>query len=231
VWGLDAQGIAWQGEGGPQCVPHGEGAAALALARPGVPIDIVVGSDLAVHWVQQPPAATRSLPELQLVAAARCAHLHGGAPGHWWVAADWNTRRPFVCAALPRGVAQPLQDACAARGIAARWHTAWGVVASAAAAEFPDDGWSALRTPQRVLLWHCSGGRVDALTGFGVAADADAAKVEALLAVSMQLEAAGSGFDAQGAVRWSGAGPQGAGFAREALASLALGSLMGGAPA
>ena len=75
----------------------------------------------------EPAGSVASLPELQLVAAARCAHLYGESPHDWWMAADWSATRPFVCAALPRALTAPLQQALDAAGVSARWHTSWSV--------------------------------------------------------------------------------------------------------
>lgn len=225
--GIGAASIAWRDAGALRLADPAEAASAFA-AMSGT-IDVVAGNDLAVHWMQQPPAAVRSLQELQLVAAARCAHLHGGAPTDWWVAADWSLRHPFVCAALPRATTARLQER--ARGASLRWHTAFGIVVERGARSLPDEGWSALRTPLRVLLWHCTRGRADALTGFAVAPDAPHAAVEAQVGVHLQLEAAASDSPVDQRLHWcASAGPAG-GASTEAEAALALGQLLQGGSA
>lgn len=173
AWGLDSRDLAWPADGGAcASAPHAVALAqAVALLPSRARVDVVAGHDLAVHWLQTPPAAVASLQELQLVAAARCAHLYGGSPRDWWVAGDWSATRPFACAALPRAVTAPVQQALDASGARARWHTAWCVARADRTAAFPSDGWSALRTPQRVLLWHCRDGRVDCLASDHVGTD------------------------------------------------------------
>jgi hypothetical protein len=228
VWGADAQGITWHGPAGEVALAaHGEEAQrALGTVAVAGSIDVVAGSDLAVHWVQQPPAAARSLQELRLAAAARCAHLFGGTAADWWVAGDWTMQRAFVCSGLPRAVTQPMQQAAAARNLRLRWHSAWSVHTAARAASLPNDGWSALRTPRRVLLWHCSAGRVDAMTGFVTSADASGAEVQAQAAMHVQLETlVGCAGDAD-TVHWSD--PGGELPPREALAALRMGASLQG---
>ncbi|MES3001255.1 MAG: hypothetical protein V4787_11245 [Pseudomonadota bacterium] len=168
AWGLDARDLAWrpaqEAAGEVRRAPHAVAwPQALAQLDPGATVAVIAANDIAVHWLQTPPASVSSLDELRLVAAARCAHLHGGAPGDWWIAADWNATLPFVCAALPYSAVTPWQRKLATAGISAHWHTAWGVACGSVANTFPDDGWSALRGPTRFLLWHCRAGRVDCL--------------------------------------------------------------------
>jgi hypothetical protein len=231
VWGADAQGVAWHGLAGALALAaHGDEARhALTEAAAAGTVDIVAGSDLAVHWVQQAPASTRSLPELRLAAAARCAHLFGGAAGDWWVAGDWALQRPFVCSAVPRSVTAPLRQAASAISLRLRWHSAWSVHTAARAASLPDEGWCALRTPRRVLLWHCSAGRVDAMTGFVTAPDASDAELAAQAAMHVQLESLVGRGDDGTAVHWTAIG--GELPPREAEAALLAGARLAGAPA
>lgn len=170
VWGLDAHNLAWPVESdGCASAPHAQGLAqAIERLTPGSSVDVIAGHDLAVHWLQGTPASVASLQELQLVAATRCAHLYGGSPHDWWIAADWSATRTFVCAALPRAVTVPLQQALGAAAVSVRWHTSWSVACGARANTFPAQGWSALRTPERVVLWHCDEGRVNCLTSHGL---------------------------------------------------------------
>lgn len=222
--GMDAQRIAWIEGGLVRVATHCDVSQALANVHGSV--DIVAGNDLAVHWIQQPTAAVQSLQELQLVAAARCAHLHGGSPGEWWIAADWSLGRPFVCAALPRAVTQPLQRA--AHDVRIRWHTAFGIVAGRLARGLADEGWSAMRTPARVLLWHCRGGRTDALTGFAIEAAASDKAVDAQLRMHLQLEATMTGNTMPQAVEWSPSDARTARSPTEAQAALALAHFLHG---
>ena len=169
AWGVDAHGIAWQESGMARELSHEDDAVAHALQAAGsAGVEAIAANELAVHWLQQPPQAIQSLQELRLVAQARCAHLHGGRPDDWWVAGDWTVDRPFVCAALPRAVVQPLQDRCDRQGIRVRWHTVWSLLARHRPASLPNEGWCGMRTASRALLWHCKDGQVTTLTGFAI---------------------------------------------------------------
>lgn len=231
VWGADLHEIAWQTADALELAGHGDAAdRALADGAAAGRVDAIAGNDLAVHWLQPPPAATRSLAELKLVAAARCAHLYGGTSSDWLVTGDWSARRPFVCAALPRAITQPLQQACAARGARLHWHSAWAVLCAAHARSFPEDGWSGMRTPERIVLWHCNAGHVDALNSIAVAPDTPASEVEALVQLQMRLEGAAAGSGEPGPVHWAQAATA-APSGREAMAALALAPVLQGAAA
>lgn len=179
---LDARQLAWaapdaaSGHWRVDALAHGGGvpaavqsaAAQLRRRQPGArALDVVVGADLAHHWLQTPPAAVASLAELRQIAQARRAHLFGPAPGGtadaWWIAGDWDARRPFVCAALPASQCADVHQALADAGLAARWHTPWSLLAQRPPRALPGNGWCALRSASRLLVWHCTGGQVDAL--------------------------------------------------------------------
>jgi hypothetical protein len=172
-----------------------EPATALAQALAGRPkgtaVDVIACNELAVHWLQDPPADVGSLAELKLVAAVRCAHLFGGTASSWWIAGNWDLSRPFACAALPSAQMVALQAIAQEHGATLRWHTAWGLLCSARAASLPGEGWSAARSRGRLVAWHCRGGRPDAL--WSVAAPPDAAADEdlALVRALARLEGAG----------------------------------------
>jgi hypothetical protein len=191
-------------------------------------VHVIAANDLAVHWLQQPPVATQSLQELRQVASARCARLYGGDPEDWWIAGDWSATRPFVCAGLRRSATTAIEQAIAEHGARATWHTAWAVASAAHANHIPGDGWSAIRSPRRVLLWHCSGGQVDALASVAVEPDASAAQIEAQARLQVQLEALAGPADAESPIHWvAGTEPRGTDPC-EALAALHLrGSLQG----
>lgn len=166
--GLDLRQLAWiKGESAAaeiSTADHAEGViAALVDAPDGAQLDIIAAADVAKHWLQVPPSSVRSLRELKLVAAARCAHLYGGSAGDWWVTGDWNSRRPFACAALPHSVAAPLASQFATRRGRVRWRTTWAIACSAFPAEFPADGWSALVSPAHAVVWHCRNGDVNCM--------------------------------------------------------------------
>jgi hypothetical protein len=127
-------------------------------------IDVIAGNDVAVHWLQKPPASVASFAELRLVAQARCVHLYGGSPADWRIAGDWHPSRAFVCAALPEDVLLPIEQSLGELGLMPRWHSAWSVLTCGMAQAFPANGWIAVRTPARVVLWHCAHGLVDCIT-------------------------------------------------------------------
>lgn len=183
VIGMDGQHLAWAardastGRWASDGLAHGGGvhaaahtaAARLRRHQPGLrTIDVVVGADLSHHWMQTPPASVASLAELQQVAQARRAHLFGhtsgstpgDASGAWWITGDWDARRPFVCAALPAGLCTDVHDALADAGLAPRWQSLWGLLAQRPPQALPGNGWCALRSASRMLVWHCTGGLV-----------------------------------------------------------------------
>lgn len=233
AWGLDARELAWrptsEAAGAVRRATHAEASQALAQLPPGSGVDVIAGNDVAVHWLQMPPASVASLDELRLVAAARCAHLYGGAPRDWWVAADWNATVPFVCAALPYSTVNPLQQKLAAAGVAARWHTAWGVACGCDANTFPADGWSALRSPHRVLLWHCREGRVDCLNMQGVAPGTTDEDANAQALRQIRIEGMRDASLVSETLHWVSMVRRDGSGANEAVAALGLGVLLEGA--
>jgi hypothetical protein len=236
AWGLDARRLAWHSglpdEAAARCAPHADGLpAALAHLPRGASVDIIAGNDLAVHWLQAPPASARSLDELRMVAAVRCAHLHGGAPRDWWVAADWNATRHFACAALPEVVASPVREALAARGVRVNWHTAWGLACSSRANEFPSEGWSALRSPTGVLLWHCRRGRADCIASFQLSPDAGDAHAAKQALQQVALERLRDASLTDGAIHWLLAASAAGARNCEAEVALGWGDLLAGAAA
>lgn len=232
AWGLDARELAWRPAG--QLAParhaaHAEALpAALAQLAPGAGVDVIAANDMAVHWLQTPPSSAASLDELRRVAAARCAHLHGGSPKDWWVAADWNATEPFVCAALPQSMVAPVQQRLAAAGISARWHTAWGVACGCDPNPFPANGWSALRSPTRVMLWHCNGGRVDCLGVLSVCADTADPDAGALAVQRIRIESLRQASLANEPPHWVSTASRDDAVVNEALAALELGAWLEG---
>ncbi|ROZ79744.1 hypothetical protein [Ramlibacter sp. WS9] len=234
AWGLDARELAWSPTGPAGTVRHAGHPEALPQAlshlAPNTGVDVIAGNDVAVHWLQTPPSSVASLDELRLVAAARCAHLYGGTPRDWWVAADWNANAPFVCAALPYTVVMAFQQKLAAAGVSARWHTAWGVACGSSDANtFPADGWSALRSPQRVLLWHCRDGRVDCLSMQGVAPGTTDEDANAQVLRQVRIEGMRNASLASESLHWVNLGSGDELQANEAVAALGLGKLLEGA--
>ncbi len=88
------------------------------------PVQLVLGSDLCRHFVQQPPAGVRRLDELRQVSALRATRLFGGAAEDWALAADWDCRKPFVCAALEAGLLDALRGSVSKRQRPLRVHSA-----------------------------------------------------------------------------------------------------------
>ncbi|MBI5279834.1 MAG: hypothetical protein HY854_25610 [Burkholderiales bacterium] len=166
IVGFGRTGYCWRLPGNPTDTEGDRDllAAAISALPAGYLVQVVAGLDLAVHWLQVPPASLRSLLELRLVAAARCIHLYGGAAEDWWIAADWDARTPFTCAALPASEARSLANLFEAGRLKVQWHTSWTAVCKGSASAFPSDGWSGLRTASRAFIWCCSQGRIANLT-------------------------------------------------------------------
>jgi hypothetical protein len=133
-------------------------------------LDITVGNDIAVHWLQQPPKSVHSMAELRQVAYVRCSQLYGGGPDAWWVTGDWDAARPFVCAALPQQLVRPLTDATDALRLRVRWRSVWDVACEGRADMIGQQGWNALRSPVAAMVWHCTDGRVDCIARVGTEA-------------------------------------------------------------
>jgi hypothetical protein len=231
AWGLDARDLAWRpagdGAGAARRAAHAEALPqALAQLPRGTGVDVIAGNDVAVHWLQAPPPSVASLDELRLVAAARCAHLYGGAPQDWWVAADWNATAPFVCTALPYSVVAPVRQKLVTARAVARWHTAWGVACGINASTFPSEGWSALRSPNRVLLWHCREGRVDCLNMQGVATDTTDEDANAQALQQIRVEYMRDASLAGETLHWASMTSRNGNEASEAVAALGLGALL-----
>lgn len=207
VLGVDTQHLAWfRPAVSPvptiAASPHTDIALAMSGQSPGMRMNLIAANDLALHWVQPPPASVMSLEELQLVAGARCALLYGGTPQDWWITGDWSTRNPFVCAALPWSVVLPIQEQLTQLGFAAQWHTAWSLLCRVKASSFPSEGWSAMRSPARVVLWRCSGGRVNSLATLALDPHSKSPVATQQALRHMQIESTRTGCNADGPLRW-----------------------------
>jgi len=199
VLGVDQERIAWaagagaEEDAGVTSMPYGghpapEELPSEATARA---VHVIAGNDVATYWMQEPPSAVSSLMELRLVATSRCARLFGGEPGDWSIAGDWQLDRPFVCAALPRGLVQTVEGNL---GYEPRWHTAWGVLNGYLANSLPSDGWCAVRTPSRTVLWHCADGHVDYISALITSGQADSQTVALQSWQQSRLEQLREGF-------------------------------------
>ena len=120
--------------------------------RAGQAVVVVVALDLARHWLVQAPAGAASLAEIQAVAQARFEAVHGSPAAAWRIAGDWRSSGAFLCAALPRSLADALLASCAAQGLRAQLGTTLGCALQIHAAALPDDGFSVLRTPEHGVL-------------------------------------------------------------------------------
>jgi hypothetical protein len=210
VLALDLEHLAWVQNGGAAARvmswPYREASTAplkdaMGAVRPG-PVDLIVCNDTALHWLQAPPTSVSSFAELQLVAGARCAHLHGGSPADWRIAADWQTSRPFMCAAVPQDTALKIEQALSELNLKPRWHSAWSVLCCAATRILPPNGWSAVRTPTRVMLWHCRAGRVDCFAAWAVSPTEGSASAARRAIQQMHVENARSGHTGADALHW-----------------------------
>lgn len=211
VLALDRAQLAWM-QGGSSGAPtvaswsyrHGSATPlqqAFGDAKPGF-VEVIAGNDVAIHWVQEPPASTASFAELRLVAGARCAHLYGGTPADWRIAGDWHPSRPFVCCALPQDAVLPIEQHLAGFKLVPRWHSAWSVLSQGMPQAFPSDGWSAIRSPARVVLWHCSGAQVDGMAIWPVDAQDDTASAARRARQQMQVEMSRSGHAHDEGLHW-----------------------------
>lgn len=198
--GLSARGSCWRlpGDEAREGDIQQLGQAMKSWPR-GTRAAVIAAHDVAVHWMQSPPAAVQSMRELKLVAGARCAQLYGGSGTAWWVAGDWDAEHPFPCAALPRAQVRAVEEVAIAAGVSLGWHSLWSRVCTRDAASIPAAGWSALRTRERVVLWHCTTGRVDAITTLA-AASADEA--QRAVAQQVQIELLQDAALRPGAVHW-----------------------------
>lgn len=231
AWGLDARQLAWRGAGNAraEAAPHAEALpqALQHLSAVGT-LDVIAGNDLALHWLQSPPRSIASLEELKRVAAVRCTQLYGGSTLDWWVSGDWSAGEPFMCAALPAAVIAPLQQALAASGVGVHWHTAWSAACAREARSCPADGWSALRTPTRLMLWHCSKRRVDCLSTQVTAPDASSDEIAQQVLQQIRMETLRSTGLTGGAVHWITLPERGASGPSEAGTALVLGESLSG---
>lgn len=175
---------------------------ARAALPAGATVEIIAANDLAVHWVQTPPAALASLKELRQISQARCAHLYGGSSEDWRVAGDWHSRHPFVCAALPMPVVTALEREFAQHKLLPRWHTAWGLASAGLARLFPASGWSAMRTSEHMVLWHCRDSRVDCLASLATASSDGPAQMAAKAKQRIQIENSRAEIATDDAVHW-----------------------------
>lgn len=211
VWGLGAREIAWRSGAGEvqaaEVQPGNIPAAALAGVEPGDHVDVVSANDCTVHWLQGATPTARSLAELRLAAAARCTQLFGGAAADWHVAGDWDAARAFICAAVARPLFDSVRGALEGRRCTMRWHSAWGLACARDRQRLPADGWMALRSPQRIALWHCTTGRVDSFIMLPTTRLEPDSQAGDRVAEHIRIEAARTPQLAIGTVTWLAGSP------------------------
>jgi hypothetical protein len=216
--GVSAEGVAWQRSrdaaledrtaANREALSAAAGEAIHMLADSGGKrLRIVFADDLACHWITSPPEGLQSLAELRAVAELRCAELFGDGPKDWLVSGDWQAGRPFVCAAVPRGLAEVLADECARRGLRCERRTALACALQDGAGSLNDDGWTCIRSPRTLSLMHAARGRPRLLRILRQPVDASAQRVTQNAAQALHLEAARSGTPAGEHIRWLDAAP------------------------
>lgn len=200
--GVDRQSVAWMDDSGQLATLayHEQSDTAPDVARQTT--IVMVANDLAVYWVQAPPAGVATLAELRLVAQARCAHLHGGVPADWWVGGDWQANTSFVCTALPMENVARVTALLAHTGQRPRWHTVWGSLTETMPGLFASEGWSCVRSPRRLLLWHCKAGQVQHLANLPLGMDDTVQSVHERAQQWIHAESARFDYGVQGPLHW-----------------------------
>jgi Tfp pilus assembly protein PilN len=215
VVAVDAQGFAWTTDGELRTGTHQDLGATFASIRSGSAVDIVVCSDVAVHWLQQVPRSVASFAELRQAAAARCAQLFGGKPSEWRVTGDWRVDREFVGAGIPRALMNRIEGLLEPLALRIRWHTAPSLVLNRRGGT-SRDGWSGVRCAATVALWHATAGHVDSISVLRIGAEQDEEDVLAGARRHVVLERARRGFVDHEEIGWLDA-PRGGGEAEVTL--------------
>ncbi len=73
-------------------------------------LTIVLADDLLRLWQVTPPQGASRMADIEAACALRFQTLYGEPPASWAVMADWDARRPFLAAALPRALLGPLEQ-------------------------------------------------------------------------------------------------------------------------
>jgi hypothetical protein len=114
-WGREAVLVAELALDTSQAFPAALAAGAAELfngaQRDRWPLSVVLADELARMWqVVAPPGCAR-MADLEAAAALRFQQLYGEPAAGWQVGADWQLKRPFLAAALPRSLMAALQQA------------------------------------------------------------------------------------------------------------------------
>lgn len=112
---------------------------------------IVIGNDLACHWLLAPPTGATSLREIQAVAQARFAELFAERPDEWLVTGDWRTGHPFICTAVPKWVVADVR-AAAPDAVLAACGTVFGRALERFHRQLPAAGWCCVHSPRSLAL-------------------------------------------------------------------------------
>jgi len=158
---------------------------------------LVVADSLARYWLMEPPADVRSLADLQGVARARSQQLYGVAQ-HWQIAADWNARHPFLCAALPEWVGDGMRQVAGAAG---QVEAVLPLVLRRAPVA-KGDTWMCMTSPHRVAVLAFSAGKPRSMRALPTSADDS---LEAQLHVAtreMRRESLRTGMPLGDSVEW-----------------------------
>lgn len=120
-------------------------------------------SDVIHHWLQPVPAQTQSLVELHTIANTRAKTLFGNSGKQTWlVSAQWDYKRPFVCAA----VASSWEDLFST---IRKTHPKLRIVGnfdlaiSVHGKSLPREGWLAMLIEHKLYLQHFQNGHATSL--------------------------------------------------------------------
>lgn len=151
---------------------------------------IVVGNDLACHWLLAPPRGATSLRELQAVAKARFAELFAERPDEWRVTGDWRCGHPFICTAVPSWVVAGVHAAPPDAMPAAWSGTVLGRALELFHRQLPNTGWCCIQSPCSLALMHLQDGLPVTLRVLPVVESAARDGIFATGAQALQREAA-----------------------------------------
>ena len=121
-------------------------------------VRVVIGNDLACHWLLAPPTGAASLREIQAVAQARFAELFGERPDEWLVTGDWRTGHPFICAAVPKWVVAGVNGGVPGEVPGVCTGTVLGRALELFHRQLPNTGWCCVHSPRSLALMHLRNG-------------------------------------------------------------------------
>lgn len=151
---------------------------------------IVIGNDLACHWLLAAPTGATSLREIQAVAHARFAALFDERPDEWLLTGDWRTGHPFICTAVPKWVVADVQAAMPSAAPTACIGTVLGRTLELFHRQLPNTGWCCVHSPRSLALVHLRDGLPVTLRVAPVVESATRDGIFAAGAEALQREAA-----------------------------------------